>query len=322
MSDENQHWVPQLLLRNFADAGRVYCLDIHSDEIKKRPPKYAAAEPGFNDFEIDGKPVSFEDKLEKIETKAAPILKRIVKAQNLVGLSPIDRQHVARFIAAQSFRTKAFYEGLTDKPPREAFGITFKYMWHSSIVAAIEIARRHWALMVIEGDEVFYLGDNPVVLQRTRDPNDGTNLGFDVPGVEAFLPLSPKCALYMPCRATSREIIAHYEAAMAVHRMVRLAVYSGIKGGGAELLDAQATIRRSHHIYKAFTEGAPIVADPENIENLNYLQCSWSLNTVYSNRRDFAFARHVFRKSPQYRNAVRTSLLEKGRILFPAEEDA
>jgi hypothetical protein len=322
MSNENQHWVPKLLLRNFVDAGRVYCFDIHKDEIKKRPPKYAASEAGFNDFEINGKTVSFEDKLGKIETKAAPVLKRIISAQSLVGLTPIDRQHVARFIAAQSIRTKAFYEGLADKPPREAFGATFKYMWHSSVVTAIEIARRHWALMVIEGDEVFYLGDNPVVLQRTRDPKDGTNLGFDVPGVEAFLPLSPKCALYMPCSATSHEIIGRYDAAMAVHRMVRLAVYSGIKGGGAELLDAQATIRRSHHLYKAFLEGTPIVAETANIENLNYLQCSWAFDAVYSNRRDFVFASHVFRRNPQYRNAVRTSLLEKGRILFPVDGNA
>jgi len=321
MSDENQHWVPKLLLKNFVDDGRVYCLNIHTDEITKPPPKHAASERGFNDFEIDGKQVSFEGKLQKIETKAAPVLKRIVKARSLAGLSAIDRQHVARFMAMQSIRTKAFYEGLSDKPPREAFGTTFEYMWHSSVIAAIEIARRHWALMMIEeGDEVFYLGDNPIVLQRTRDPKDGTNLGFDVPGVEAFLPLSPKCALFMPCRATSHEIIARYDAAMAVHRLVRLAVYSGVKGGSAELLDAQATIRRSHNIYKAFTEGAALAVEPANIENLNYLQCMWALNAIYSNRKDFAFARHVFRKSPQYRSAVRTSLLVKGRILVPDNE--
>jgi hypothetical protein len=128
-------------------------------------------------------------------------------------------------VAAQSFRTKAFYEGLADKPPREEFGTTFKYLWHSSFVVAREIALRHWALMVIETDEVFYLGDNPVVLQRTRNPKDGSNLGFDVEGVEAFLPLSPKCALYMPCRSTSREIVERCDAAMALHRTVRLAVF-------------------------------------------------------------------------------------------------
>jgi hypothetical protein len=319
MSNENQHWVPKLLLKRFADAGRVYCLNIHTNEITKPPPRLAASEPGFNDFEIGGKTISFEDRLEKIETKAAPVLKRIVETQNLIGLSSIDRERVAHFVAAQSFRTKAFYEGLTDRPPRDAFGTMFEYMWHSSIVAAAEIACRHWALMLIESDEVFYLGDNPVVLQRARNPKDGTDLGFDVPGIEAFLPLSPKCALWMPGRADSHEIIARYEAAMAVRRLMRLAVYSGVKGGGEELRDAQATIRRSHHLYEAFTKGTPLFAEQANIENLNYLQCSWSLNAIYSNRKEFSFARHVFRKSPQYRNVVRTSLLEKGRILVPVE---
>jgi hypothetical protein len=320
MSIKNQHWVPRLIIKNFADAGRVYCLDIHTDEIKKRPPKHTASEPGFNDFQIDGKPVSFEDKLEKIETKAAPVLRRVVSTKSLAGLSLLERQHVAQFVAAQSFRTKAFYEGLTDKPSRVAFGTTFEMLWHSSVVAAAEIARKHWALMVIENsEEVFYLGDNPVVLQRTRDMKDGTDLGLDVPGVEAFLPLSPKCALYIACHSASNEIINRYEAAMAVHRLVRLAVYTGVPGGSQQLRDAQATIRRSYNIYKAFVEGAPLVADQANIENLNYLQCSWALNAIYSNRKEFSFARLVYRKSPQYRNAVRTSILEKGRIYIPVE---
>jgi hypothetical protein len=109
---------------------------------------------------------------------------------------------------------------------------------------------------------------------------------------------------------------------MALHRAVLSVVFLGAAGGSDELRAAQATIRRSHHLYQAFTEGAPILATPANIENLNYLQCSWSLGAIYSNRKDFAFARRVFRKSPQYRSVPRTSVMEKGRILVPAEDDA
>ena len=77
MSDENQHWVPKLLLKKFADTdGRVFRLDIHSSEVTKPPPKKAASSPGFNNFDIEGQIVSFEDRLEKVETKAAPVLKR------------------------------------------------------------------------------------------------------------------------------------------------------------------------------------------------------------------------------------------------------
>jgi hypothetical protein len=321
MGHENQHWVPRFLIRHFTDGGRVYCLDIHTDEVTRPAPKYAASEPGFNDFHVDGKSISFEGKLQKIETKAAPVIKRIIERRSLTGLSAVHRNHVANFVAAQSFRTKAFYEGMDNKPAREDFGKIFRYMWHSSVVTAREIARRHWALMVIEDDDIFYLGDNPVVLQRTRNPSDGSNLGFDVEGVEAFLPLSPKCALYMPCRATSREIIERYEAAIALHQAVRLTVFRGTPGGCIELRAAQTTIRRSYHLYQAFTSGSPLIAERANVENLNSRQCGWAYRAVYSNRKDFTFARMVFQKTPQYRSAPRTSVIEIGRILVPPEDD-
>jgi Protein of unknown function (DUF4238) len=116
MGHENQHWVPRFLIRHFTDGGRVYCLDIHTDEVTRPAPKYAASERGFNDFHVDGKSVSFEDKLQKIETKAAPVIKRIIERRSLTGLSAVHRNHVANFVATQSFRTKAFYEGMEAGP--------------------------------------------------------------------------------------------------------------------------------------------------------------------------------------------------------------
>ena len=116
MSDENQHWVPKFLVKNFSDRdGRVFCLDIHTDRITKPAPRQAASEKGFNDFEVDGEAISFEDRLEKIETQAAPILKRMIDERQLTTLTGEDRRRVAAFVAAQSFRTKAFYEGLSGK---------------------------------------------------------------------------------------------------------------------------------------------------------------------------------------------------------------
>lgn len=310
MTIENQHWVPKLLLKPFADAdGRVYRLDIHTDRVSKPPPRKAASSPGFNDFEIEGEIVSFEDRLEKIETKAAPILKRIATARTIAGLGSKERKKVADFLVAQSFRTEAFYKGLQGSPFRAELGPLFKQLWESAFLLSARIEARRWALMVIVDDDVFYLGDQPVVLQRTRDQKDRSNLGFDVEGVEAFMPLSPKCALYLPCLSISEEIISRYNAAMALHRAVRTAVLRGISGGTVELIMAQDTIRRSHELYQAFTAGTPIKAQKEHIENLNYLQCSWAHAAVYSNRRDFVFARYVFKNSPQYRSTPKTRVL-------------
>ena len=311
MSDENQHWVPKLLLKKFADTdGRVFRLEIHSNVVTKPAPRKAASGRGFNNFDIEGQVVSFEERLEKVETKAAPVLNRIIEARSLSGLSSIDRKKVADFVAAQSFRTEAFYKGLESNPSRKDFGPLFIQLWDSSFILSAQIEARHWVLMVIEHDDVFYLGDQPVVLQRTFDPKDGSNLGFDVEGVEAFMPISPGCALFMPCRSVSDPLIASYEAAVELHRTVRSAVMRGLRGGSSELAIAQDTIRRGDPLYQAYMKGAPIKAKPENVENLNYLQCSWAHAGVFSNRRDFTFARRVFSDSPQYRSTPTTRLLQ------------
>jgi hypothetical protein len=317
MSNENQHWVPKFLIRNFADVdGRVFRLDVQTNDVTKPPPKFAASGPDFYEFEIEGQAVTFEDRLGKIETAAAPILQRIITACSLAGLSEQDKRRVADFVASQSFRTEAFYKGLNPDLPRTAFGATFRELWRSAFLIADEVVRRHWALMLIDTDDIFYLGDNPVVLQRTADPKDGLGLGFDVRGVEAFLPLSPKCALYMPCTSTAADILERYHAAMELHRVVRSNILRGVLGGTNELATAQLVISRLHPLVRAFTTGVPLIANSANVENLNYLQCSWAHAAIYSNRREFTFAHRVFSENPQYRNIPKTSLVQKN-ILLP-----
>ena len=139
MSDENQHWVPKFLIKNFVDTdGRVFSLNIETDEITKPPPKYAAASPGFNDFAVEGEKISYEDKLEKIETKAAPILKQIVETRSVASLTDIQRKRVADFLAAQSFRTEAFSKGMDQDSSREEFGPIFRNLWRSAFLLSAE----------------------------------------------------------------------------------------------------------------------------------------------------------------------------------------
>ncbi|MDQ0475260.1 DUF4238 domain-containing protein [Labrys wisconsinensis] len=296
MSPENQHWVSKFLVKNFADKdGRVFRLDVLSDQITKPPPKYAAAGPAIYDHVINGVSVSFEDRFEKIETKAAPVIREIIRTRSVAGLTKQQRISVARLIATQSFRTDAFQRGMVNNPSPEQFAQLMEQMWRSSALLADMIERRHWVVMTIEGDDVFYLGDNPVVLQRTRQPSDGSNLGFDVPGVEAFLPLSPKAALYMPCPATSALIISTYEEIM--------------KSTGPRDDGWMADYIIKHRgLYVSLVRGIGIRAIAPYVENLNYLQCSWSSAAIYSQSADFSFARKVFSENPQYRGMPTTAL--------------
>ncbi|HZL59177.1 MAG TPA: DUF4238 domain-containing protein [Stellaceae bacterium] len=304
--------MPKFLIRNFADAdGRVFCLDIHTDKISKLPPKRAASGIDFNEFLIDGETISFENDLEKIETQAAPVLKQILRSCSVAGLTGEKRKRVARFMAAQSFRTEAFYRGMDLQVSREQFGHIFAQLWRSAFLVSDEVERRKWVVMTIKTDDVFYLGDNPVVLQRTENPSDGVGLGFDIEGVEAFLPLSPKCALWMPCTSTSEQLISGYENALSMHRQIRSAALTGstLPGTNSDTLHlTQRVLRNAFDLYEALTKGIAINAISENIENLNYLESSWAHSAIYSNRGDFSFARRMFQKSPQYRESPRTSL--------------
>ena len=318
MSNENQHWVPKFLIKNFTDAGgRVFRLNIQTNEITKPPPKHAASSVGFNEFLMDGRTVSFEDKLEKIETLAAPILKQIVNSRSVTWLTEKQRNRVADFMAAQSFRTEAFYKGMELQVSRQEFGTVFAQLWRNAFWVSANIASRKWVVTTIEHDDVFYLGDHPVVLQNTANPSSNKDLGLDVEGVEALMPLAPKCALYMPCAATSREIISGYEKALRILDTVGGAGLSATSVGSdfSNLFHlSQRVIRNSSSLYQALTKGVALVAAPENVENLNYLQCAWAHKAIYSVRGGFVFARHVFDKTPQYRDTVkvRLAMIEPG----------
>jgi hypothetical protein len=135
------------------------------------------------------------------------------------------------------------------------------------------------------------------------------------------MPLSPSCALFMPCRSVSDPLVASYEAASDLHRTVRSAVIRGHPGGSIELATAQDAIGRGRPLYQSYTTGAPLAAKPENIENLNYLQCSWAHAGVFSNRRDFTFARKVFSRTPHYKSTPATRLVQK-MALVPDMPDA
>ena len=132
-------------------------------------------------------------------------------------------------MAAQSFRTQAYFKGLEPKISEWQNGDVFKTLWDSAFIVSDEILRRSWALMVIQHDDVFYLGDNPVVLQRTENPSKASEVGFDIEGVEAFLPLSSKCALYMPCAFTCQEIVCGYQNAISAPKRVEWANARGFK---------------------------------------------------------------------------------------------
>lgn len=302
---DNQHWTPKFLLKNFADKdGRVYRLDVANDKVSKPPPKRAASRPNFNELLVGGNPKSFEDGFERLETAAAPVIAEIIKNRSLSCIEAPTRIALAKFITAQTFRTEAYRLGLATQGRRYDVGAVLAM--HMADLDALTdlIAHRWWALMITTDEEPFYLGDNPVVLQSTEYPGRAGELGLDMKGVEAFMPLSPNCALYMPCPAMGSEIIKGFWSALQI-------VLGDLASSNSRDLVcdnavpvARRVLDNAGPLYRALMYGEPLVADQDNIENLNYLQCAWSSSGIYSNRKDFTFALRVFRENPDYRGTM------------------
>ena len=297
--------MPKFLLKNFADAdGRVFRLNVADDQVTKLSPKRAASRPNFNVLLADGNPKSFESQFERLETAGARPLNEVVEKQTLATLSRLQRMAIARFVAAQSFRTEAYRLGFQRNEGNFDIGTAIDMMMADIDQLAGLLDERKWSLLVTKKCDPFYLGDNPVVLQNTEKPGNAGELGMDMVGVEVFLPLSPVCALYMICPGHGQEIIDGYRNALRIN----VAWLAGVDLEDFDISSALPIARQvlgsTQPLYQAITIGSALEADHENVENLNYLQCAWASSGIFSNYPDFAFAKRVFRENPQYRDVL------------------
>jgi hypothetical protein len=325
MANENQHWVPRFLIAKFADTdGRVFFLDVSTGTLGKRSPRRLASDYDFNNFVINGERVSYEDELEKIETRAAPAFSRIIKQMSTSGLSDAELRSISKFISIQMLRTKSFHVGLKGSGSRADFGSTFSHLWRSALIEARHIRSRPLIALFAPEGHSFYFSDHPVTLQHTESPSSRAPLGLDIDGVEIHMPLTPRISLYWPCARIADRFVSAYSTGEEMHRLIRRSTLSGVSVPGLErvsLLDLQRRMARITPMRNAIVLGSGVNAPQEVVENVNYLQCVWAHGAIFSYTSDFAFARRVFSENPQYRGVPQVGLLQKGVILEKWQRD-
>ena len=95
---EVQHYVPQVLLRLHVNdpsskqgSEQVWCFDKKTDKIFSPNIKGILSGSRFYEVEIDGKRISLEEPLSKIEEQVGPILVRLVRDQKLSEIRKRER---------------------------------------------------------------------------------------------------------------------------------------------------------------------------------------------------------------------------------------
>jgi hypothetical protein len=310
-----QHYVPQFLLRNFCPSGSSQCFafDKTNNRVFKPNVRNVAGEHGFYDLEISGVTLTWDPALRELEDAAAPLVGRIVEAENPACLDSDDRTTLSMFCAAQLLRcphTRLRHADLWESIGRElrargidtaeGAGVVSLSGYEAKALSlqgfanlreiAEELNSKDWILFRAQPGSHFMVSDNPVVRQNLRRKGE---VGIASPDVEVYLPLSSKLTLVFLCRNLSdrcHDTIRRYQR--------RLAVDPSIAGFDVTPVEA---------LLSAITLGEPMECDKENVINVNSLQVKYSERFVFSPVDDFELVRAMI-KSGRYRHGPRVTL--------------
>lgn len=103
---KRQHYVPRFLLEQFASEGAIQRLDLDSGQVVGMSLVDAAIQRRFYDVDSPSR-LSAESWLSQVvEGPAAPLLRRLADdPESLTSFNQVEQLTVARFMAAQRFRT-------------------------------------------------------------------------------------------------------------------------------------------------------------------------------------------------------------------------
>lgn len=295
---KNQHYVPRFLLKRFAidSSGNVHCFNKKTKQENKKNIKSAASESYFYDLVPGESRYSFEDIFGTIENSASLVIQKVLESRTVRYLSAAERESIATFIVAQYIRTKgmrqkikSFDENLKSQFEQRGIDISrinnykpfssdeevkqFSLYNLKSIEKLVpSVLNKKWFLVSSNND--FWISDNPVVLYNNMWKSEFRgNIGFEVSGIEIYLPLSPNMLIGFLDKRTFMQFEADYE-----RTRVNLASHG--------LFDLQNFIN-------SIKRKVPLESTNDNIEYYNSLQLMYSTSQVYSYKSNFELARSI-----------------------------
>jgi hypothetical protein len=139
----------------------------------------------------------------------------------------------------------------------------------------VHFSRKAHILMETPKGEVFYVGDNPIVLHNSKHFGPYGNLGLAVPGIEIYLPITPHLtvAMFHP------SVLAEY-----IQELRKLRAFPPIRHEAIEHAEALILAART---------GAALQLAAENVMFMNSLQVRYSSRFIMSNQREFSLVERM-----------------------------
>ncbi|MBN1341333.1 MAG: DUF4238 domain-containing protein [Phycisphaerae bacterium] len=293
---KRQHYVPRLLLRCFCPQGsdRLWVFDKQTDREWEQAIREIGHEKYFNEVPLgDSWFASYEDRFQYIESHFASVLAKLNADTPVHALTVTERAWLCYFTAVQHLRTPAFFAwnkqlneviggllppGETSQAIEEQVGpltdaAAKRQSLHSAFQLAEEISRalaaKVWILHEAYPNRSFYVSDAPVVLHNGIKDETRSAIGFAVPGIEIYMPISAALLVGAYCPILVKEL---------------------------EEAEPFRTVLKT---------GERIRCDPPNMDFYNSLQVANAERFVYSRNRDFDLARRILEQHPHLRKPRR-----------------
>lgn len=308
------HYVPQFLLRNFANADeQLWAFDKQTDKIFQTHISNIACERDFYSVAIDEYVATLEPGLSQLEGVASLAVSHILATRSLSSLTEEQHAALAVFIAAQIFRTPSMRNHMLQvnrllEQRLRAEGADPSHIWgfntmteEDAKVASMDIIEdlskfvplildKCWILAEAQSEDRFYIGDNAIARQNLVDTPGRGNLGLNSPGIEIHLPISSTAMLNLVCPTTVVSCEANRQ---------RVAAVKAARGQGFHELDALGV--ELDLLSEVFRGQCNLPVKPEHTMNFNSLQVIYAERFVFSSTNDFSLAQAMIAEHPDLR---------------------
>ncbi len=312
---EKQHYVPQLLLKNFSFKGKGKISQIHAFDKKDNKTfqtgvNNVLAEGKFYDLSLYSAEASFS----KLESLIEPVFTKIITEKDISALTKEERGAVSVFVVAQHLRVKSFrtesqemFQGIIKK-----FGINQdvkecleEYLSHSNedvkdfslqfiqenlAEMSDYILNKDWHLVETNPNAPFWIGDNPVTMHNENKPKLFSNIGFGVQGIQIYLPLSSTLTLMFWCPSIKAELEESFNKNSTALKDLQVRNVMANEGVSEAINNLSILLEGAAKIIKAINSSKPTLASEENVEFYNSLQVHYAERYILSDKPNFLLA--------------------------------
>ena len=330
---QKQHYISKFMLRNFLTNEAKEQVSVMDKQTGKPFPTNIhgiMAERRFNEFVINDEWLaSFEPAICRIEDQVLPTYRDVVDNRRLTG-SMEERVNLAFLMAFQLVRTKGqrdiFNEmnaAVRDKFNR--MGVVADEQFEDASEDELKvrhadfmrnslkdltgiIAEKTLLLAEPAPGRYFYLGDNPLILNKSRSLDNKSDqfwgIGLATLGVEVYLPLAKDLMLCAWCPSIIEQVEAsHDEAKNEFDRLIVQGLTSGRINVSQvkqirEVWEAQE--QNPVHLLTAIKDGTPVDSKPTNMDLYNNLQMHFATRFVICPHEDYGTARAFIKQNPKH----------------------